>query len=115
MGVNVDTSDLAHLAADQVSAGARIEPRAHDAVDDYVNGTERDAKLYAPVFTGELKARIRGRRVGLFGQVVSEAPYSEYVEDGTSDTAPQPFMTPAHDRNVHLVEFALGTAGESML
>lgn len=115
MSFDIDFSDVTHLQADLLAAPARVTPAASDAVGDYVTGTERDAKAFAPVFTGELKARIRGRHVGLLGEVVSEAEYSDYVEDGTSDTAPQPFMGPAHERNIGLAEQGLGDAGEGIL
>lgn len=113
--MGVEYGDVTRLRTDLVTAPARVMPDAVDAVDDYVSGTERDAKAFAPVLTGELKARIRGRRAGLLGEVVSEADYSVYVEEGTSDTAPQPFMTPAHERNIDRAEHGLGDAGEGVL
>lgn len=115
MGLDVDASQVAHLRMDLGSAPARVQAPAADAVDDFVSGVERDARAFAPIDTGELKSLIFGRRVGLLGEVASEADYSEYVEDGTSDTAPQPFMQPAFERNLPLVERGLGDAGESIL
>lgn len=113
--MDIDFSEVTHLRNDLLAAPAKVEAGAHDAVGDFVTGTERDAKALAPVLTGELKAGIRGRRVGLTGDVVSEAPYSDYVEEGTSDTAPQPFMSPAFERNVPRAEDRLGDVGESIL
>lgn len=113
--MGIDYAEVTHLAADLAAAPARVEVGARDAVDDYVDHTERDAQAFAPVLTGRLKLGIRGRRLGLLGEVVSDEPYSEYVEEGTSDTAPQPFMTPAHERNIHRAENGLGDTGESIL
>lgn len=115
MGFDIDFGEVTNLGADLVAAPARVESGARDAVDDYVTGTERDAQDFAPILTGELKRGIHGRRVGLLGEVVSEAPYSDYVEEGTSDTAPQPFMGPAHERNIDRAEQGLGDAGEGIL
>jgi len=115
MGVHVESGDVARLAFDLGTAPARVQAPAAAAVDDYVDHTERDAQALAPVFTGRLKAGIHGRRAGLLGEVVSDEPYSEYVEDGTSDTAPQPFMGPAHERNIFRAENGLGDAGEGIL
>lgn len=113
--MGIEYGEVRHLQADLLAAPAKVMPGATDAVGDYVTGAERDAKAFAPVLTGELKSRIHGRRLGLVGEVVSEAPYSNYVEEGTSDTAPQPFMTPAHERNIARAEHGLGDAGESIL
>lgn len=115
MGLDIDLSEVTHMHVDLVTAPGVVERGARDAVEDYVHGTERDAQAFAPVDTGELKAGIRGRSYGLLGEVVSDAPYSDYVEDGTSDTAPQPFMGPAHEANVPHVEGRLGDVGEGIL
>lgn len=115
MSFDIEFGEVTHLHADLAAAPARVDRGAQDAVGDYVSGTERDARAFAPVLTGELKAGIRGRAVGLLGEVISEAPYSGYVEEGTSDTAPQPFLGPAHEANVPGVERRLGDAGEGIL
>jgi HK97 gp10 family phage protein len=55
-----------------------------------------DMRSFAPVSTGDLRDSIRetsdGVKVGV--------NYGVYVEFGTSDTAPQPFATPAVNRNI---------------
>jgi HK97 gp10 family phage protein len=112
--VSIDTSEVKHLAADLYAAPAKAEAGAIGAVHETVSDTERDAKAFAPVLTGELKERIEGRALGLLGEVVSGAPYSEYVEDGTSDTAPQPFMGPALELNAPGLEGQLGDIGEDI-
>lgn len=113
--MNIDTSELKHLAADLGAAPAKAQAGAIGAVRESISDTERDAKAFAPVLTGELKERIEGRALGLFGEVVSRADYSDYVEDGTSDTAPQPFMSPALEANAPGLEHRLGDVGEEIL
>lgn len=113
--MSIDSSEVKHLAADLYAAPAKVETGAIGAVSDSTNDTERDAKIFAPVFTGELKERIESSSRGLSGEVVSRAGHSEYVEDGTSDTAPQPFMGPALELNAPGLEHQLGDVGESIL
>ena len=70
----------------------------HTAVDEAVE----DAKRRAPVRTGKLRNSIYGRVIvhkhGVEGQIVSPAPSGKFVEIGTSDTRPHPFMRPAANR-----------------
>ena len=64
------------------------------ATDD----TAGDAQDRAPVRSGNLKSKINARRTGEASyEVVSEAEYSGYVENGTRFMAAQPFFTPACD------------------
>lgn len=113
--MGIDSSEVKHLAVDLGAAPAKVRIGAVRAVRDFVGDTERDAKAFAPVLTGELKGRIEGRAAGLLGEVVSLADYSDYVEYGTSDTAPQPFMTPAFEVNAPRLEDQLGDVGEDIL
>ena len=54
-----------------------------------------DAARRAPVRTGRLRNGIRPDVNGLAGFVTSEAPYSHFVEYGTSRMGAKPFMWPA--------------------
>jgi hypothetical protein len=47
--------------------------------------------------------------------VVSTVRYADYVEYGTSDTAPQPYMRPAADLAPGPLSDDLGDAGEDIL
>lgn len=99
----VDASQLDALAAEIVADTARIESKAPRSVRDRTNALANTARALAPVRTGALRAGISSRTFGTTGEVVSSADYSDYVEDGTSDTAPQPFMGPAaslHERGL---------------
>ena len=47
--------------------------------------------------------------------MVAFAPYAAYVEYGTSDTRPQPFMRPAAELAGPRMEDDAGDAGEDIL
>jgi len=55
-----------------------------------------DMRSFAPVDTGALRDSIRETSDG----VEVGVDYGVYVEFGTSDTAPQPFVAPAVNRNI---------------
>lgn len=95
-----DMSEVDRLADDLAAAPARVAARGAFAVDRAARSTARDASILAPKRTGYLSEHIEAYADGLSAQVVATAPYAEYVEDGTSDTAPQPFMRPAAERNL---------------
>lgn len=61
---------------------------------------EADAKVLVAVDTGFLQNSISTHAIGLYAEIGPTASYGEFVEDGTSTQAPQPYMKPAYDRNV---------------
>jgi HK97 gp10 family phage protein len=67
-----------------------------------------EMRSFAPVDTGELRASIRVTGDG----VEVGASYGVYVEFGTSDTAPQPFVAPAVNR---AIKPAAADAGKRVL
>lgn len=93
-----DFSDVRRYAAELGGYGPRVVKQARVVVEVVTRGTERDAKILAPVDTGNLRNSIGSDIDGLTGEVGPTANYGEYVEDGTSRMAPQPFMGPATDR-----------------
>lgn len=99
-------SEIFQLAADLAAAPAAITVGAIGALASEIEAAAHDAQSLAPVLTGELRAGIIGESRGLTGEVTSGAGYSAYVEYGTSDTAPQPFMRPAMERREPLLERA---------
>jgi HK97 gp10 family phage protein len=113
--VSIDASEVYHLAADLAAAPAKVEGKSAKAVTSTAHSTQRDAQRFAPVLTGRLRESITVRASGLTAEVVADAPYAEYVEYGTSDTAPQPFMRPAADLSSDKLEDGLGDAGEGIL
>jgi HK97 gp10 family phage protein len=85
-----DFSDVTEFAARLVVSGD-IEDEWQDT---WKPKLVEEIRSRAPVRTGTLKASIRETEDG----VIVGAPYGAYVEYGTSDTAPQPFVTPSADR-----------------
>lgn len=113
--VSGDASDFYALADRLDRAPARIRGRATKDVGTWSHDTENVARSGAPVRSGELRDGIHASARGLVGEVVSEAGHSEYVEDGTSDTPPQPFMRPAVERTTPTFEEAFAKGPEEYL
>lgn len=76
---------------------------------------ERDAKIFAPVDTGNLMNSISTTVMGLTAEIGPTASYGVFVELGTSIMAPAAFLGPAFDRHAHLFETAVGIIGERAL
>lgn len=77
-------------------ARARFKEACQDALEKIADAVERDARRFAPVDSGELRASIR--RDAVVGETVSiraTAEHAMYVENGTSDMTAQPYMKPA--------------------
>lgn len=108
----VDTSQVNHLAADLAAAPAKVTGRSGRAVSASTRLGARIARELVPVDTSELLDSIHVETHGLVGEVVAGTDHAEYVEDGTSDMAPQPFMRPALSRAseglVHDLEDIIG-------
>lgn len=81
------------LVARFARAAALGEVASAAAVDALGDDVALAARLNAPVDTGALADSIRNDR----GHVTVEVDYAAYVEYGTSDTPPQPFLRPAAD------------------
>lgn len=94
----VDASEVRDLATDLAEAPAKVDTRAGLVVEHNARATARTAESLAPVFTGALKDSIHVEIDGLASEVVAGTDHAEYVEDGTSVMAPQPFMRPAAER-----------------
>lgn len=63
--------------------------------------TESDAKLFAPVDTGRLRASIHTNisENGLRAEVVAQTDYAIFLETGTRRQRAQPFLEPALNKN----------------
>lgn len=65
--------------------------------------TASGARELTPVDTGYLRASITTENgvdgATIYGQVEAGANYAAYVEHGTSRMAPQPYMSPATEKN----------------
>lgn len=77
-----------------------IEPR--NKLNDHANNIVNNAKIFCPVDTGRLRNSIRilGRieqtNVYII-QIGTDVFYSKFVEFGTRNNLPQPYLIPAAD------------------
>lgn len=97
---DVDLAQVLALAAELEAKAARVGGGAVDVVRRQGQAVAADAIRRAPKRTGALAGSIRvvTSGSGLSGAeatVKTGVRYAAYVEYGTSDTAPQPFMVPA--------------------
>lgn len=84
------------------------EREASNAVFKTVKDIETDAKDFAAVDTGNMRASTRGKMTGpLSGRVTVGAEYGIYVEYGTTKAAAQPFLGPAAEANAEAFKAAM--------
>jgi HK97 gp10 family phage protein len=102
--VIIDASEVVALAGQLNVAAGTIDLESAASVALAADAVEQLAKSLAPVLTGDLRESIHQEGSGLEREVVADAPYAVFVEWGTSDTAPQPFMYPAADVGQRLLE-----------
>ena len=82
---------------------------------------EHDAKLLAPVDTGNLMNSISttitgdGRHGQMTAEIGPTAEYGIYQEYGTSTQPGKPYLTPAFDRRIGPFEAALAKVAEADL
>ena len=102
---------LRKLSADLKGESKRVGARGALVVRKTAAAITRDARLMAPVDTGNLRASIGYETRELTASVEAEigptASYAAFVEFGTSRMAPHAYMGPALDRNGHLFEKAM--------
>lgn len=104
--VRIVFNRLPQLAAEVKSQG---EALVQKSADNIVNG----AQDRAPVRTSRLRDGIKREGSGMEAKVTSEAPYSTYVEYGTSRMSAQPFFWPAleAERPIYLAAWRAILAG----
>lgn len=97
VSVRIDGDDEARRLLH--STGSRLEEAMKGAIAETAINIERNAKHFAPVDTGRLRASI-GKSFDddrLGAEVSANTEYAEYVEYGTTRAVAQPFMGPALD------------------
>lgn len=100
----IENPGVRALSATLGRVPTRLRPLAKKVVQKTALDIERDAKLKAPVDTGNLKGSIGHSDLRLGGddysvEIGPTANYGVFVERGTSRMAPQPYMGPAADRH----------------
>lgn len=106
---------LRRYAAELTGESKALRARASQVVRKVAFDTEATAKRLAPVDTGNLRSSITTQVVGdgLTAGVVATASYAYWVENGTSQMAPQPFMGPATAENAPKFYEAMGMLAEA--
>ena len=105
MGIAIDVSELRALASDLDRAAGRVGADAAAVVRKTAKKIEADAKALAPVGTGNLRNSIStdvegdGRFTAITAAVGPTAFYGAFVEYGTSQNGPRPYMGPAFERH----------------
>lgn len=109
---DLDLTQMNKLEADMAAAPRELDGLVRAVMQKGAADIKRDAKIFAPVDTGNLRASIGYETKVSAGSVEAEigptAEYGHYVELGTTTMAPHAYMGPAFDRHAHLVEDALG-------
>lgn len=119
--MSLENSEVRMLSRMLDNAARVVGPRVQLALRKTARDIVRDAKLLAPVDTGNLKNSITHsdlRSVGAAGGEIEIGPtanYGIFMEHGTSRVAPQPFMGPAADNNVRAFEQAMAQIAEEAL
>lgn len=98
MSVDFDTSELDGLATDLAAAGPKATIVSSAAMSAIAAQMRDDARSAAPVNTGELRDSIRVRGGADYRIVEATARHAFFVEFGTSDTSPQPYLWPQAGR-----------------
>lgn len=119
MGIKITSNDAGMIAADLRAAGTGAGPLVSIAVRKTAADVERDAKTLAPVDTGNLRMSISTDTIESDASIAAEvgptANYGGFLETGTSKMGPQPYMTPALERNAPMLEAALGQIVDRLL
>lgn len=100
MSARLDTSELTALGVRLTAAGPAAQAQASAALGRTAYAIEGDAKVLAPVDTGNLVNSISTSIDGTTAEIGPTAEYGVYVELGTSRMAGQPYMAPAADRRI---------------
>lgn len=91
----------AKQAIGKIGGAAQKLPGATDTfLNERATSIERNAKMNAPVVTGNLRSKIRKRKIANGYGVYSEASYGGYVETGTRYFAGRHYMKRAIDREM---------------
>lgn len=112
-----DFSQLNKLAFDLGRVAGQALPFAAKAIRKTAFDIEADAKVLAPVDTGNLKNSITTdiQAGGLSAEVGPTANYGIYQEYGTSTQPGKPYLGPAFDRRTPALEKALSQIADGLV
>jgi HK97 gp10 family phage protein len=105
MGASVDASELRILGLDITLSTDEVSPKTAAGFTKIGYDIERSAKIIVPKDTHDLENSISTNVTGGAGQgfvdveVSATTDYADYVENGTSKMAAQPYMGPSFDRH----------------
>lgn len=109
------------LAQDLRNAAGRVGKDMANVIRKGAADIQRDAKILAPVDTGNLRNSISttitgdGRTGSMTAEIGPTASYGIYLELGTSRMAAQPFLFPATDRNEPAILAAMAQVADPKL
>lgn len=110
MRVSVETSGFDRIERELAEAGAEIQPKASLVIKRTAFAIQLDAIQLAPVDTGALinsiSVDLREGGGVIEAEIGPTVSYGGYVEEGTSEMAGQPYMRPATDRQVPVMNHA---------
>lgn len=86
------------------AAGVRAVAAASSAIRETAFAIEAKSKMICPVDTGNLRGSISTTTGHLSAEIGPTAEYGHFVEYGTSRMRPQPYMGPAADSELPLLE-----------
>lgn len=118
MSIEMDISQVVGYSARLRRASGSVGKTASAALRKTALDIEGDAKILAPVDTGNLMNSISttitgdGRRGQMSAEVGPTAEYGIYVHEGTSRMAGRPFLADAFDRRIPMFEEAVRQIAE---
>jgi HK97 gp10 family phage protein len=105
--MKVDVTQLDKLARDLTKAAAKLEAGLPAIIAKTALDIEADAKKTVAVDTGATKNSITADIDGLHAEIGPTTNYAPYLEYGTARMAPRPFMGPAADKRVPIMNRAV--------
>ena len=87
--------EYARYARDLARAATGIDVKGEAAAAKVGKGALQSARGHVPVLSGALRDSLRLTQTGARAVVGTDLFYARFVEYGTSDTAPDPFIGPA--------------------
>lgn len=112
MSVSFDVSQVEALADDLGAAPVKVEKVSSAKMTEIAAQLRDDAKAAAPVDTGDLRDSIEVQGGRDYRIVRATARHAFFVEFGTSDTPPQPYLWPQVPRAAEAMTEAFAELGD---